>query len=469
MLGNFGANYLDGRGGADRLIGLAGDDTYIVGDAGDSVVEAANGGNDIVFARIGWALSAGAQVETLATYELSATDAIYLIGNEFGQDLLGNFGANYLDGRGGADRAIGLAGDDTYIVGDAGDSVVEGANGGNDIVFARIGWQLTAGAHVETLSAYELGATDAIYLIGNELGQDLLGNFGANYLDGGGGDRLIGLAGDDTYIIGDVGDSIIEAAGGGNDAVYSRVSWQLSAGAHIETLAAYDLGATNNVYLIGNEFDQDLLGNFGANWLDGRGGIDRLIGLGGDDTYIIGDAGDSVVEAANGGNDAVYARVSWTLSAGAQVETLATYEFGATDAIDLVGNEFGQDVIGNEGANRLDGGAGADRLIGLGGNDQFAFTTALGGGNIDQILAFAVGGDTILLDDAVFSGLGLGALAAGAFNTGSTALDADDRILYDAATGALYFDADGAGGAAAVQFATLGTGLAITANEFTVI
>jgi Ca2+-binding RTX toxin-like protein len=33
----------------------------------------------------------------------------------------------------------------------------------------------------------------------------------------------------------------------------------------------------------------------------------------------------------------------------------------------------------------------------------------------------------------------------------------------------LFYDADGIGGIAAVQFATLGTGLGLTASDFTVI
>jgi serralysin len=53
--------------------------------------------------------------------------------------------------------------------------------------------------------------------------------------------------------------------------------------------------------------------------------------------------------------------------------------------------------------------------------------------------------------------------------SGSAVTEADDRIIYNSATGALLFDAYGVSGVAAVQFATLSPGLASTAGEFTVI
>ncbi|HYJ52239.1 MAG TPA: hypothetical protein VEW04_03620, partial [Allosphingosinicella sp.] len=73
------------------------------------------------------------------------------------------------------------------------------------------------------------------------------------------------------------------------------------------------------------------------------------------------------------------------------------------------------------------------------------------------------------LDDAVFTGLSLGALNANAFVIGTTAQDADDRIIYNSTTGALFFDADGNGAGAAVQFATLDGHPIVTASDFTVI
>ena len=117
----------------------------------------------------------------------------------------------------------------------------------------------------------------------------------------------------------------------------------------------------------------------------------------------------------------------------------------------------------------LNGGAGADYLAGLGGADFFDFTTALGGGNVDTVGDLVSGTDKIRLDNAVFAGLSDGALPASAFVIGSAAGDADDRIVYNQTTGQLFYDADGNGGAAAVLFATLNPGQALSASDFQVI
>jgi Ca2+-binding RTX toxin-like protein len=79
-----------------------------------------------------------------------------------------------------------------------------------------------------------------------------------------------------------------------------------------------------------------------------------------------------------------------------------------------------------------------------------------------------VADDTISLENAVFTGLAVGTLTGGAFYIGAAAHDSTDRIIYNSATGALLFDADGNGAGAAIQFATLSTGLALTASEFIV-
>jgi Ca2+-binding RTX toxin-like protein len=474
IIGTAGADTLIADGGTDRLIGLAGDDTYHVNSAGDLVVEAAGEGNDLVYTNTSYALAAGSSVETLSTDALGATDPINLTGNELGNTLFGNAGANRLIGGGGADYMVGFGGDDDYYVDMLSDVVVEAAGQGRDVVYASASYALAAGSSVEVLSTAALGDTTAINLTGNELVNVLYGNAGANRLIGGGGaDYMVGFGGDDDYYVDAAGDAVIEAAGQGRDVVYASVSYVLAAGTSIEVLSTIGLAETTAINLTGNELSNTITGNAGANVLNGGGGVDYMAGLGGDDDYYVDNASDVVAENAGGGRDVVYTSTSYTLAAGSSVEILSTIGLLATTPINLTGNELGNGLFGNAGANVLNGGGGADYLVGFGGADSYAFTTALGGGNVDVIIDYSGvgtdGDDRILLDDAVFTGMALGALDPNAFVAGSAALDADDRIIYDASTGALYFDADGSGAGAKVQFATLDGSPALTAGDFFVI
>jgi predicted extracellular nuclease/Ca2+-binding RTX toxin-like protein len=402
---------------------------------------------------------------------LMGTNGVDTIKGFGGNDrLFGGGGNDLLDGGTGIDMTIGGSGDDIHVVDDALDVVVETAGGGTDLVYTSVDYALGGGTEVEALAARDNSLTTALSLYGNEFSNVILGNNGVNYIDGNvGADVLVGYGGNDIYAVDNAADLVLENAGGGTDTVYSSVSYQLSSGSSVEVLAARDNSQTTALNLIGNEGANTILGSNGANFIDGGAGADILAGYGGNDVYAVDDAGDAVFEGAGGGSDTVYATATYALNGGASVEVLAARDNSLTTALNLVGNEQAQSLFGNNGANYLDGGAGADVLVGYGGADIFAFTTALGGGNVDAIADFNHGSDKIALDDAVFAGLGLGALNANAFVTGTAAGDTDDRIIYNSANGQLFFDADGNGAGAAVLFATLGIGLNLTASDFQVI
>ena len=467
IYGNAGANRLGAFSGlilpGDTLTGFEGDDSYLVNPA-DQVREAAGGGNDEVTARTSWVMTAGQEIELLKTTSNIGTDAIDFTGNEFSQYIYGNKGNNVIRAGGGGDVMTGFEGNDTYYVDHAADQVREDQyvmGNISDRVIASVSWVLGAGQEVELIETIDAAATTPIHLIANELdGQNITGNAGNNTLDGGGGqhDVMIGLGGDDIYIVRNAGDHILEAVGAGFDRVMALTSYTLP-GAEIEILATIDPLATTAIDLTGNSFAQYLYGNAGVNRLNGGAGGDVLTGLGGDDLYDIVSAADEVREVAGGGVDRVFAHVSYTLNAGAAVDILSTLDNLATTAINISGNELAQYVYGNAGSNTLGGGAGRDVLTGLGGSDFFLFDTALNTGftssfatlgenaNVDRIDDFGVD-DRIALKGSLF-GFTPGALPAGAFNTGTTATQADDRILYDSASGALLFDSDGTGAAAA--------------------
>ena len=89
--------------------------------------------------------------------------------------------------------------------------------------------------------------------------------------------------------------------------------------------------------------------------------------------------------------------------------------------------------------------------------------------NVDVITDFSVADDTIRLDDAIFSAFANGPLAAERFVVGTAALDASDNIIYNSAIGVIYYDSDGNGAAAAIQFAQVSAGLALTHLDFIVV
>jgi len=88
---------------------------------------------------------------------------------------------------------------------------------------------------------------------------------------------------------------------------------------------------------------------------------------------------------------------------------------------------------------------------------------------VDVIVDFNVADDTIRLNDTAFTKLKWGKLSASSFVVGEKALDSSDRIIYNDKTGALSYDADGTGSAAAVKFAVIENLAKLTAADFIVI
>ena len=133
-------------------------------------------------------------------------------------------------------------------------------------------------------------------------GQDYLqGDAGVDRLDGGEkADTMVGGAGDDFYIVDDLGDQVIEGLNNGTDRVESSVSFTLGANVeHLTLTGTADLNGT------GNELNNDLTGNAGINRLDGQGGTDRLIG-GDKDDILIGGTGNDRLEGGAGFDTYIY-------------------------------------------------------------------------------------------------------------------------------------------------------------------
>jgi Ca2+-binding RTX toxin-like protein len=318
-----------------------------------------------------------------------------------------------------------------------------------------------------------------------------------------------GGADDDTYIVDSTTHTIVEASGGGTgiDTLQSSVSITLAT--NVEVLSLTGSGNLSGTGLAGND---TLQGNSGDNLLSGAGGSDAINGDAGNDTldggtgadaldggtgddrYVVDDAGDTVTEIGGQGVDTIEASVTYTLAANAEVLSLTGSGHingtGTADNDTLIGNSGNNELSGANGHDSLQGGDGDDTLLGGIGDDT------LQGGTGDNLLDGGAGTNQIVLDAGSASNrvvidlsvTGLQVISGFRPGTDRIELSAQQVANFEVDSGAfqlndydsagdpvfvlangntqLWFDSDGAGGAAAVQIAQLSPGAAITASDF---
>jgi hypothetical protein len=146
----------------------------------------------------------------------------------------------------------------------------------------------------------------------------------------------------------------------------------------------------------------------------------------------------------------------------------ATGTYLVRAANDISGGAGNDSLTGTAGQDNVHGGAGNDTISGGAGADLFYFESALSGAsNVDNILDYSVVDDTLMLSRNIFTAIGAnGTLASAAFYAGTAAHDADDRVIYNSATGDIFYDADGNGAGAAILFAHVAAGTALTNLDF---
>tara|TARA_R110000868_G_scaffold411656_1_gene706919 strand:- start:10955 stop:14185 length:3231 start_codon:yes stop_codon:yes gene_type:complete len=366
LSGGAGSDKLDGGAEADLMSGGAGDDTYTVDDAGDVVTEQLNEGVDLVRTTLANFLLT-ANVENLV---YTGTGSFVGTGNALANRISGGALSDTLDGGAGADILTGSGGDDIFVF-KAGE-----ANGDRVVDFTGAG---VAGGDVLKFVGYAADASIAPGAIGGEYRITSNGVTETIKLDG-----VKLLSPSDFSFVSSPQQSTIYT---------DQLSYKLPDGALNLVFAG-----TGNFSGTGNALANMLTGDKGADRLDGLGGADVLKGGAGNDTYIVDNAADMVVETSAGGNDRILSKVSYTL--GDNVETL---QLTSSRALNATGNELGNRIVGNNGINILDGRGGADVLTGGGGADVFLFRRGEAAG--DKVTDFsgagAVGGDIL-----TFTGFG---------------------------------------------------------------
>lgn len=394
-------------------------------------------------------------------------------GNSKNNALVGDsdvFGVvNYIYGYGGNDTLQGGFQAENYIWGGIGNDVIKGGTGIN---------RLYGEDGDDDISVFWNSSDSQLFGGG---GNDVLaGGDGGAYLDGGTGvDLMIGGAGGDTFLVDNAKDVVSDGwkpeydnQFNPTDKVKASVSYVLSGDARIEILETTNSLGTKAINFTGNQFGQTIIGNAGNNRLDGGGGNDILNGGAGGDILLGGTGSDTAsYETATKGVVANLALASKNTN-DAKGDSYVSIEnvTGSSFSDRLTGNSTANKIFGGAGNDKIYGGLGNDHLNGGSGNDTFVFDTKLGATNIDTLSSFSPKDDTIWLDDDIFTKAGkVGDLSSSAFHVGTKAHDSSDRIIYDNVNGKLLYDADGTGKVAAIQFASVGKGLSITASDFDII
>ncbi len=303
-----GDDEIDGGAGADTMYGYGGDDEYVVDNLLDKVIEAANAGTDLIRTKVSYTLP-----DNVEYLELRGSGNINASGNGLRNMMAGNAGQNTLDGKSGADKMYGAGGNDTYIVDNAGDLVLENAQAGTDTIKAGVSYTLSANVERLTLTGSAnlngTGNTLANIIAGNAAANGLKGGSGNDTLNGGAGnDKLYGEVGNDTLYGGLGADSL--SGGPGNDIfTFKTLKDSTVASSGRDTIFGFAKG--DRIDLSAIDANTKVAGNQAFSFVANEGGFTGKAGQliydkTASDTYIYGDVnGDRAADFAIRLDDAV--------------------------------------------------------------------------------------------------------------------------------------------------------------------
>ncbi|GBD50680.1 calcium-binding protein [Methylopila sp. Yamaguchi] len=460
---------LTGGSGDDYLVGGAGDEIYYFGPGfgRDEIAEGLNGGTDLIRLNTGIAkadvdiwidgddlylgygsdyirvsdqfasgVGADARVETLqhsdgSRVSLKSVQSSWLVrdGGDGGDNFGGSIFNDTLNGGGGNDTLSGSTGND----------------------------QLNGGTGSDAL----YGGVGADQLNGGDEDDSLYGDAGADLLTGGSGDDyLVGGADNDTYSFseGSGYDTVAESPGGGTDTI--RFTPEISSSDLSFRVIGDDL-----VISFGDE--QITVQDQYANGTGAQARVERVTFQDGSSSTI------SLTTPA-----AAWLKVNGTASGETIVGSIFNDTLNGLGGADNLQSGLGSDSLnggagsdylyGGGDGDTLNGGAGSDQLYGEGGTDTFRFDVAPGAAGVDYIGDFTAG-EKISLENAVFTGITAAAtMSAAFFRLGSEAADSNDRIIFDSSTRQLFYDPDGDGAQAQIQFATVAGSVVLSNTDFIV-
>jgi len=304
LYGGTGNDVLDGGWGTNLLYGGIGNETYIIATSLSKVIENANEGLDTVRSSISYALTDNVENLVLTDSAKNAT------GNALANTITGNNGDNRIDGLAGADTMAGKGGNDAYIVDNASDKVLEGADQGTDAVYASVSFVL--GSNVENI---QLMGTGAINATGNGGANWQGGNDADNVLSGdGGNDILVGKGGNDT-LLGGMGADYLTGGTGADTFSFASLSQSTVDAKGRDTISDF------------SHADHDLvnLSQIDANGTDAGDGTFKLV---------------SAFDGTHGALMVAAQGKQWLVSGDVNGDKLADFAILVTSATQLVALDF---------------------------------------------------------------------------------------------------------------------------------
>jgi Ca2+-binding RTX toxin-like protein len=469
------------------------------------------GGNDRLQATLGWGTLQGGDGNDTIIGGAGYDNAFGGDGDDFLDDRLDTSGGGNFAGGNGNDTILTGAGDDMIqLLGTGNDTIDAGA--GRDFVMAT---SVTSGLVIDLAAGTVSGGTNATVsgvedAYGTIYSDRILGNAGANQLGGAwggystdGNDTLDGRAGNDTLIGGVGADQFVfSAAPGAANADHVADFFSGTDKIVLDGAAMTAVGPSGNFASgdarfhaaagasAGHDADDRIVLNTtnGELWYDadgsGTGAAQLVATLDGapifsaTDINVINGAtpppppppAGTTINGTTGNDNLTGSAGNDTINALAGEDRLDGG--GGNDS--LSGSTGHDTLLGGDGNDTLNGGGWSDNVTGGAGADSFFYAEA-GSNQADQVTDFVSGTDELLFENGTLTALGAaGAWAAGdarfwAAASATAGHDANDRIVYNTSTGALYYDADGSGAGAAQIVATFTGAPGIAATDITVI
>lgn len=381
-------------------------------------------------------------------------------GGDGDDSLVANDGNDTVYGGVGSDSLFGGLGNDLLIVDDAeGAEVYDGGSGRDTLIagfyssFETLSLGVAASVEILDMDGYELNGTDTANtfdlsgiekfvepawilldsgddtFIGSVVGEVVLGGDDNDILEGNAGndnlngqagvDALFGGLGADILYVDDAAEGVeVYDGGAGRDtlvsalyASFEELNLGVAAGVEVLDMDGYDLDGTDSTNII------DLTGVekfVQAAAIRLYVGNDTFLGSRRKETVYGGDGRDTLT--GNDGNDRLYGDAGVDLAyGGVGSDNL----YGGIDNDSLFGGDGKDAMFGDEGNDSLSGGlasdklfggsendtlsgdAGNDQMAGGGGSDRFVF---IAGGGEDKVTDFEDDIDTLVLDDALWTG-----------------------------------------------------------------